>query len=201
MSMNEYERNSTKDDVLVKAFQEGDMAAFDQLVIRHKESIFNLCYWFLGDYQDANDYAQETFIKVYRSLKRFRGEAAFSTWLYRIAVNTCKNRLKSVEHRYKQKTISLDNPDCEGVVLEVRDESQKPNGVLEGKQLMLHIREAINGLPRDQKTVIVLRDIQGLSYEEIIRITGLPLGTVKSKIARARQELRRKLRSVIKDGV
>ena len=118
---------------LVKAFQAGKKAAFDDLVIRHKDRLFNLCYWFLGDYHEANDSAQETFIKAYRSLKRFRCESAFSTWLYRIAVNTCKNRFKSSEYRQKKRTVSLDNPGkLEGGApcMEIRDESDST--VIEG---------------------------------------------------------------------
>ncbi len=83
------------DAVLVRAIQAGDITAFDKLVLKHKDKLFNLVYWFLGDYQEANDCAQETFIKVFKSIKKFRFESAFSTWLYRIAMNTCKNRLKS----------------------------------------------------------------------------------------------------------
>ena len=87
--------SSSADTVLIKAVQAGDMAAFDELVLKHKDRLFNLVYWSLGDYQDANDCAQETFIKVFKSIKKFRFESAFSTWLYRIAINTCKNKIKS----------------------------------------------------------------------------------------------------------
>ena len=92
-----------EDAALVKAFQAGNKASFDELVLRHKDRLFNLCFRFLGDYQEANDSAQEVFVKIYRSLKGFRLESAFSTWLYRIAVNTCKNKLKSSEYRHKKK--------------------------------------------------------------------------------------------------
>ena len=103
--------SSHKDDrELVRAFQKGDRTAFDALVLKHKDKLFNLCYWFLGDRQEANDSAQDAFIKVYRSLKKFRFESAFSTWLYRIAANTCKNRLRSSEYTHKKKMVWLDNP-------------------------------------------------------------------------------------------
>ena len=91
------------DDELVRAFQAGNRFAFDKLVRKHQDRIFNLCYRFFGDYQDANDFAQEVFIKVYQSLNKFRYESSFSTWLYRIAVNTCKNRLRSIEYRFRLK--------------------------------------------------------------------------------------------------
>ena len=99
-----------EDVLLVRAFQERDRTAFDKLVMKHKNRVFNLCYWYLGDYQEADDCAQEAFIKVYQSLKKFRFESAFTTWLFRIAVNTCKNTIKSAAFRHKRRTVSFDNP-------------------------------------------------------------------------------------------
>jgi RNA polymerase sigma-70 factor (ECF subfamily) len=189
-----------EDAVLIRAFQGGDKAAFDGLVLRHQHTLFNLCYRFLGDYQEANDSAQEAFIKVYRSLKRFRFESAFSTWLHRIAVNTCRNRLKSGEYRRKRETVSLDDPaspDHRSPGMRIRDESGSPAMALENKERMRLIQEAINALPPEQKEVVALRDIEGFSYEEIVEITGVNPGTVKSRLARARLELRKRLRSVI----
>lgn len=185
---------------MVSAFQTGKDAAFDTLVLRHKDKVFNLCYWFLGDYHEANDAAQETFIKVFRSLKTFRLESAFSTWLYRIAVNTCKNRLKSSEFSQRKRTIRLDNPGVSKETppsMEIADESQSPMIQLERKERWVLIKRAIDSLPPEQKAVVALRDIEGLSYDEIAQITGFNLGTVKSKLARARLGLRDKLRGVI----
>ncbi|NNG07327.1 MAG: sigma-70 family RNA polymerase sigma factor, partial [Desulfobacteraceae bacterium] len=144
--------------------------------------------------------AQEIFIKVYRSLKKFRFESAFSTWLYRIAVNTCKNRLKSSAYRQERRMVPLDdsvsaNRSSPG--REIHDESQSPATELEKKERMRAIQEAINKLPAEQKEVVTLRDIEGFSYEEVAEITGCNLGTVKSRLARARLDLRKKLRSVI----
>jgi RNA polymerase sigma-70 factor (ECF subfamily) len=194
-------RGSAREDaVLVRAFQAGDRAAFDQLVLRHKDRLFNLCYWFLGDYQEANDVAQETFIKVYRSLTRFRLESTFFTWFYRIAVNTCRNRLDSSEYRHRNKMVRLDNPgpsDERRPSLELEDESRSPMMELERKERSMLIRRAIDSLPTDQKAVVTLRDIEGLSYDEIAEVTGLNLGTVKSRLARARLELRRSLQGVV----
>lgn len=202
--MNEGFKNSARspgeDAVLIRAYQGGDKAAFDRLVLKHHHRLFNLCYRFLGDYQEANDSAQETFIKVYRSLKKFRFESTFSTWLYRIAVNTAKNRLKSAEYRWKKKTVPLDNsvsPDHSSPAAGIQDETGSPAMELENKERMRLIQEAINALPPEQKEVVTLRDIEGLSYEEIIEITGVNPGTVKSRLARARPELRKRLRSVI----
>ena len=189
-----------EDAVLVRFFQKGDKAAFDKLVRKHKDKLFNLAYWFLGDYQEANDCAQEIFIKVFKSLKKFRFESAFSTWLYRIATNTCKNRLKSSAYRWKKKTVSLENPEGSKSVnpsFEVEDDSPSPVNELEKKERLMLIQKAINALPEEQNRVVVLRDIQGLSYEEIAFITGLNLGTVKSRLARGRLELRNKLKGMI----
>ncbi len=186
--------------VLIRAFCGGDKAAFDSLVLKHKDRVFNLCYRLLGDYEEANDSAQETFIKVYGSLKKFRFESAFSTWLYRIAVNTCKNKLKSSAFRQKRKMVPLDNPVLGNRTpsnREIQDESQSPAMELEKKERMKVIQEAINALPPEQKEVVTLRDIEGFSYEEVAEITGFNLGTVKSRLARARQDLRKKLRSVL----
>ncbi len=193
-------RSTLEDSALIQAFQAGDSDVFDDLVLRHKDSVFNLCYRFLGDHQEANDSAQEIFIKVYRSLKKFRFKSSFSTWLYRIAVNTCKNRLKSLEYRLKKRMKRLDslemtargNPSDEWV-----DKSPSPMAALENKERSHIIQEAINSLPETKKTMILLRDIEGLTYDEIADVTGLNLGTVKSKLARARSDLREKLRGVI----
>jgi len=182
-----------KDAVLVKAFQAGDKFAFDKLVIRHEEKLFNVCYWLLGDYQDANDSAQDAFIKAYRGLRKFRSESKFFTWLYRIAVNTCKNKLQSVEYRQKNKMVRLDNPghpDVKEPAMEIADESQSPLVKLEKKERLALLKKAINVLPSDQKTVVVLRDIEGLSYKEIASITGLSLSAVKSRLFRGRLDLR-----------
>ena len=191
---------SREDTVLIRAIQTGDMAAFDELVLKHKDRLFNLVYWFLGDYQDANDCAQETFIKAFKSINRFRFESAFSTWLYRIAINTCKNRIKSSAYRWKKKTVSLEisngskngNP-CSEIV----NGSPTPAMALEKKERMMWIQKAINSLPEEQNQVVVLRDIQGLSYQDISDITGLNLGTVKSRLARGRLELKIKLKGRI----
>jgi RNA polymerase sigma-70 factor (ECF subfamily) len=192
--------SSRADIDLIRAVQAGDMAAFDELVLKHKNRLFNLVYWFLGDYQDANDCAQETFIKVFKSIKNFRFESSFSTWLYRIAVNTCKNKLKSSAYRWKKKTVSLEtsNSSKNGNPLsEIVNGSPTPVMALEKKERMIRIQKAINSLPEEQNQVVVLRDIQGLSYQDISDITGLNLGTVKSRLARGRLELKNKLKGRI----
>ena len=192
--------SSGEDALLIKAFQRGDKRAFDQLVIRHKDRIFNLCYRFIGDYEEANDSAQEAFVKAYGSLKTFRLESAFSTWLYRIAVNTCKNKLGSSSYRAKRKTVSLDNlgnNEVGALPMEIQNGTPSPLARMEEKERRRLVQTALDALPAEFKMVVALRDIEGLSYEEIAQVTGLNLGTVKSRIARARTDLRNKLRGVL----
>lgn len=192
--------SSSPDTVLIRAVQAGDMAAFDELVLKYKDRLFNLVYWFLGDYQDANDCAQETFIKVFKSIKKFRFESTFSTWLYRIAINTCKNKIKSSAYRWKKKTVSLETSNSSkngNPFSEIVNGSPTPVVALEKKERMMRIQKAINSLPEEQNKVVVLRDIQGLSYQDISDITGLNLGTVKSRLARGRLALKNRLKGRI----
>ncbi len=188
------------DEGLVEAFQNGDMGAFDRLVLRHKDRVFNICYRLLGDYEEANDSAQEVFIKIYRSLGRFRFGSKFSTWLYRITVNTCINKLKSLRFRLKARTLSLSSfhdPEDGDMTIELKDDSELPDKHFEKKQNKILIQEEINALPVPQRTLIVLRHIEGLSYDEIADITGYNIGTVKSRLARARLRLKERLKGVI----
>jgi RNA polymerase sigma-70 factor (ECF subfamily) len=192
--------SSGDDALLIKAFQKGDKKAFDQLVIRHKDKIFNLCYRFLGDYEEANDSAQETFVKAYESLNTFRLESAFSTWLYRIAVNTCKNKIGSSAYKAKRKTVSIDspgNPSDEPLAMEIPNGSPSPLLRMEERETLELLQSALNHLPEEFRIAVTLRDVEGLSYEAVAEVTGLALGTVKSRIARARTELRNKLRGVL----
>ena len=202
--MGENKQNSLPGDedwLLITTFNTGDKSAFDKLVLKHKDKVFNLCYRFLADYEEANDCAQEVFVKAYRSLKNFRFESSFSTWLYRIAVNTCKNKVASLEYRFRKKMVRLDSPagvpaenSCS---LEIGSESLSPEVEADRKEKGEIIEQAINSLPQDQKTVVILRDIQSFSYEEIAKVTGYNLGTVKSKLSRARYALREKLKGLI----
>jgi RNA polymerase sigma-70 factor (ECF subfamily) len=189
-----------EDKELIISFNSGSKRAFDSLVLKYKDSVFNLCYRFLGDYEESDDSAQETFIKVYRSLKKFRFESAFSTWLYRIAVNTCKNKLSSLKYRRNRKMVRLDNGrEGDPHINKISDTSGSPEKNFEKKEREKLIQKAIDSLPDDFKSVVVLCDIEGLSYEMTARITGYNIGTVKSKLSRARERLREKLRESITD--
>jgi RNA polymerase sigma-70 factor (ECF subfamily) len=192
------------DTQLVRAVQAGDITAFDGLVHQYKDRLFNVVYRFLGDYQEADECAQEIFIKVFKSIHTFRFESTFSTWIYRIAVNTCKNRIKSSGYRWKKKTVPIEN--AEGLkgdnpIPKIANGAPTPMAALEKKERWMRVQKAVNSLPEEQNRVVVLRDIQGLSYQEISDITGLSLGTVKSKLARARLALRDMLKSVINKSI
>jgi RNA polymerase sigma-70 factor (ECF subfamily) len=199
--VNRHQIERDEDFTLIKAFNEGDENAFDKLVIKYKDRVFNLCYRFLENYEEADDATQEAFVRVYSGLKHFRFASAFSTWLYRIAVNICKNKFLSLEYRLKRKTMHLevarDDPEQDTGVLEIKDNSLSPDREVERREREKIIEEAIASLPEQQRLVVVLRDIQGLSYEEIAKITGYNLGTVKSKLSRGRLSLREKLEGLI----
>lgn len=183
---------------LVKNFLSGDKRAFDRLVLKYQDRVFNLCYRFLGDYQEAEDLAQEIFVKIYRRLRNFRGDSALYTWIYRIAVNDCKNKLTSRQYRRRRRMVRLDNPGGENICPpEIGEDRLTPRAIVEGKERQFLIQKAINSLPPEQKMVVVLRDIEGLPYEEIARVSGLNLGTVKSRLFRARAELREKLKELV----
>jgi RNA polymerase sigma-70 factor (ECF subfamily) len=187
------------DGTLVRDALAGDRRAFDLLVLRHGDMLFNLCFRMLGDYDEASDCAQDAFIRAYRTLGGFRGEAAFPTWLYRIAVNTCRNRLASAEYRRSRKAVRLEGTGADDTLLPVngRASFSNPTARFEREEREAVIQRALDGLPPDEKTVAVLRDIEGRSYEEIAMLTGMRPGTVKSRLARARRRLRSKLEGIV----
>ena len=191
--------SSENDYDLVFAFKNGNHSAFEKIVLKYQDRVYNLCYRFLGDKQEAEDSAQEIFIKVYRALKGFKLKSSFYTWLYRIVINTCKNRVKSLEYRRSKSSISIDDDQGNKVhgISGIIDTIDLPDRNIEQKEKIKRIQEAINNLPPDQKTMVILRDIEDLSYEEIAYITKNRLGTVKSKLSRARLGLRNKLEGII----
>jgi RNA polymerase sigma-70 factor (ECF subfamily) len=188
------------DKVLIEHFKKNDAKAFSKLVLKYQNMIFNLCFRMIGEYDEANDCAQETFVKVYKNIKKYEYRCSFSTWIYRIAINTCKNKLSSKSFKQSRDYVRLDNPHSpENVIYnsEIRDNAFNPVELLEKKEKSELIQKAINELPSKQKTLVILRDIEGKSYQEISEITELKLGTVKSKLTRARANLRELLRDII----
>ncbi len=141
------------DNALVKEIQAGRISAFEELVLRYQDNIFNLCYRFLGDHQEAEDLAQITFLKAFRAINKFRFESSFSTWLYRIGVNSCKNRLKSLDFRFKKRLGSIDNydHDSKNRFLEATTEERSPLAALEKKQTSFLVQQAIDKLSSKKK--------------------------------------------------
>jgi RNA polymerase sigma-70 factor (ECF subfamily) len=185
-----------EDSASIERFLAGDEGGFNKLVLTYKNRVFNLCYRFMGNHSEAEDVAQEVFVTIYRSLKNFRGDALFSTWLYRITVNHCKNRLKYLGRRQYFQTRSLDQPlqTEEGEVYPmIEDTGPGPEEKMSRREVKDFVQEKINGLDAEHREVILLRDIEGLSYQEIAEVLDLREGTVKSRIHRARLELKDKL--------
>lgn len=166
---------------LLGRFKDGDLSAFEEFVRKNEDRIFNLCCCMLRDVSDAQDAAQDTFIKAYRGLTGFRPKASLSTWLYRIAMNTCLDHRK----RYRRDPLN-------GEVLPeyLRSHELSPEGRYHAKKNAETLRAGLQNLPEKLKSAIVLREIEELSYEEIAMVLDISVGTVKSRIARARDELR-----------
>jgi RNA polymerase sigma-70 factor (ECF subfamily) len=198
----EWSGRSGKDDFeLIELFLNGDEEAFTSLAVKYQHKIYNLCCRIMGDRDEAQDMAQEVFITVHKSLKSFRGESLFSTWIFRVTVNHCKNRIKYLGRRRYYQTLSIDQPQelADGeVYFEPEDECPDPEEIMASREIQSLVQDAINTLDPDHRIVIVLRDIQDLSYEEIAEIVGIKVGTVKSRIHRARNDLKNKLQGRIK---
>lgn len=177
---------------LVERLKRRDEAAFNVFVRLYQDKVFSLVYRMLGSRTEAEDLSQEVFITVFKSIDSFRGDSRLSTWLYRVAVNHTKNRVKFLDRRGRKGQRDIDDsPEAEvsrGGPVTARVD--RPDERTEGNELEGKIRVALNALDEDHRELIVLRDLEGLSYEEIVTITGLPDGTVKSRLHRARAALR-----------
>jgi RNA polymerase sigma-70 factor (ECF subfamily) len=184
------------DQALVERVQRGDKAAFDALVLKYQHKIVKLISRYIRDHSEVLDVAQEAFIKAYRALPRFRGDSAFYTWLYRIAINTAKNHLVAQGRRMPNVDIDAQEAEqFEGAV--GLKEYATPEHVLLRNEVEATIYSAIDQLPEDLRTAITLREIEGLSYEEIAETMDCPVGTVRSRIFRAREAIDKKLRPLI----
>lgn len=187
--MSELERS------LLRRLRDRDERAFRELVQEHRDRVYNITFRMLGNRAEAEDVAQEVFITVFKTIDQFREEAKFSTWLYRVAVNHCKNRIKYLARRHDRDRDQLDeatqgngvNGTIGGPI------PSSPDRALAGAQMEKLLQDAIASLEDDQRIVVVLRDVEDLSIEEICEITGLPDGTVKSRLHRARLVLRKRL--------
>ncbi len=185
------------DQKLVERVQRGDKAAFDLLVAKYQRKIFRLLSRLIRDAAEVEDVAQEAFIKAYRALPNFRGESAFYTWLYRIAINTAKNWLVSQGRRAPTSTeADIEDAETFDDGEHLRD-LNTPDAMLLTRQVADAVNRAIERLPEDLKTAIVLRELEGLSYEEIAETMNCPIGTVRSRIFRARDAIAEELRPVL----
>lgn len=187
--------NST-DEELVRRVQTGDKRAFDLLVLKYQHKIIKLCLRYVHDHAMAHDVAQEAFIKAYRGLGRFRGESAFYTWLYRIAINTAKNHLVSEGRRTPDVEVDAQEAEQIGGEPALR-ENATPEGELLSEEIRKVIEDTIAGLPEDLRVAISLRELEGLSYEEIAESMDCPIGTVRSRIFRAREAIDKNLRPLL----
>jgi len=188
------------DLALVERVQRGDRAAFDVLVLRYQHKVLKLIMRYIRDATEAEDVAQEAFIKAYRALPSFRGDSAFYTWLYRIAINTAKNSLVSSKRRPIEYDLDLQDPEQYDMHARLKD-AETPEGLLLTDEIRETVNAAIRDLPEDLRSAIVLREIDGLSYEEIAEAMDCPVGTVRSRIFRAREAIDKKLRPIFAAGL
>ena len=186
------------DQQLVARVQKGDSRAFDLLVLKYQHRIFGLISRYVYDADEVQDVAQEAFIKAYRALPRFRGDSAFYTWLYRIAINTAKNHLVSRSRRPPGSDVDVEDAEyyAGGGVLH---EIDTPENALFGAELKSVVEAAISDLPEDLRTAVTLREFDGLSYEDIAEVMDCPVGTVRSRIFRAREAIDTKVKQQL-DG-
>jgi RNA polymerase sigma-70 factor, ECF subfamily len=184
------------DQLLVERVQKGDKRAFDLLVGKYQHKIVSLISRYVSDHAEAQDVAQEAFIKAYRAIGRFRGESAFYTWMYRIAINTAKNYLVSQSRR--PPSSDIDAQDAEQFQVETRLKDRgSPEHELLKEEIERTIHEAIAELPEDLRVAITLREMEGMSYEDIATTMDCPIGTVRSRIFRAREAIDGRLRPLL----
>jgi RNA polymerase sigma-70 factor (ECF subfamily) len=176
---------------LLDECRQGDPQAFARLVALHERLVFNLCARLLGDLEEARDVSQEVFLQVFRTLGRFQGRSSFKTWIYRIAVNQCHNRRRWWRRRKREHLVSLDilNPTDEARLCTERGPEQDYASAERARD----VQRALQALPFAQRSVLLLREVEGLSCEQVGEALGVPVGTVKSRLSRARETLRRAL--------
>ncbi len=185
-----------REAVLVRRCADHDEGACADLVADHQRMVFQLSLHLLGDPEEARDLSQDVFLQVFRTIHRFRGQSALRTWIYRIAVNQARNRQRWWRRRRRSDQVSLDEHLEQHGDLAVSDKSGEPDQVLVRKELASRIWRSLEALPFDQRTAIILREIDGLSYDEIAFSLDIAIGTVKSRLTRAREALRNQLREV-----
>jgi len=189
---------SETDLELIRKVQTGDKKAFDMLVLKYQHKVVSLVNKFVKNEVEAQDIAQESFIKAYRALKNFRGDSAFYTWLYRIAVNTAKNFLATKKRRPPAEDIDATAAEQIGLDSSLRDQATPENNILKD-EIQTTVFAAMEGLPDELRTAITLRELEGLRYEEIAEFMNCPIGTVRSRIFRAREAIDYKLKPLLEN--
>ena len=184
------------DSKLVEMVQRGDQEAFNLLVLKYQHRVLKLVNRYVRDPSEAEDIAQETFIKAYKALPRFRGDSAFYTWLYRIAANTAKNVLVSSRRRMVDYNLDMQDPE-DYVAQSLLKDGDTPEGILLTEEIRKTVTDTMQQLPDDLREAITLRELEGLSYEEIAEVMDCPVGTVRSRIFRAREAIDRKLKPLL----
>jgi len=191
----------TGDLGLVQRVQKGDKTAFDLLVRKYQHKVVKLVTRYLRDPADAEDVAQEAFIKAYRAIPQFRGDSAFYTWLYRIAINTAKNAIVSRDRSPVEFDLDLQNVEESNSMQARLADSETPESLLQTEEIRETVNRAIEALPEDLRTAIVLRELEGLTYEDIAQAMDCPVGTVRSRIFRAREAIDKRLSEVFEGGL
>ncbi len=187
---------SDADAQLVARVQQGDKRAFDLLVLKYQHKIHSLISRYVHDRAEVQDVAQEAFIKAYRAINNFRSESAFYTWMYRIAINTAKNHLVSRSRRPPSTDVDVDESD-EYSGSNVLQDIDTPENLLHGDEVAEVVNKALDTLPEDLRTAVTLREFDGLSYEDIADVMACPVGTVRSRIFRAREAIDKQVRPTL----
>lgn len=185
---------------LVGRILDGDEDAFDELVGQYQNMVYNLSYRFMSNAQAAEDLTQEVFLKIFSSVRSFRGASTLKTWIYRITTNMALNRIKFNKRRRREKQVSIDRPldaDLPPMNESLPDERPGPERVARSGEIQKRLQEALDEINEDQKAVVILRDVEGLSYEDIAQALEINVGTVKSRLARGRANIQELLRDLL----
>ena len=192
MASDENLQKASSDEALVKRVQQGDVSAYNILVIKYQHKVAQIISKFVGNSADVNDVAQEAFIKAYKAINNFRGESSFYTWLYRIVVNAAKTYLESNSKRKNH--IDVDSEEFQSIDSQgVLTSRESPDKIIESQELQQVILSAMNELPEELRQAIMLREVEGMSYEDMADLLQIPIGTVRSRIFRARQFIEEKM--------
>ncbi|MCL6479590.1 MAG: sigma-70 family RNA polymerase sigma factor [Peptococcaceae bacterium] len=181
------------DQVLIEKSKNGDLEAFEQLVRRYESKVYTVAYRFLGNHADACDLAQETFLRLYQALPGFRGDSSFMTWLYHITANACRDEIRRQQRHH---VLSLDDAGNNGTqaMMQVPSRTPSPEEMVEKKEFNELVQQCLFSLSQEHRLVLIMREMQGFSYEEIAQVLQCTLGTVKSRLSRARQAFREKFK-------